>query len=240
LFDKQYAQATDLLEQSVRTDPGEAYAYNALGIAYLDQAKYPAGDLPAFRDAAKRAPNWSYPLLGLALTYEQVGNNQGAIRTYQQAMKQTPQYGFLPFDLGLLYQKMNQRREAEAQYLKAAALMPNSGNPLNALGALKASEGKTAEAEKLYRDALAKEPTLLDARHNLGVLLAANKDRQTEAITLWQQNLQTNPDYLDFAHQPRATVGAAQRQRWRLSNNTVLSSTPNPSLSRPAPHLPKC
>jgi tetratricopeptide (TPR) repeat protein len=195
LFDKQYAQATDLLEQSVRTDPGEAYAYNALGIAYLDQAKYQQA-IPAFRDAARRAPNWSYPLLGLALTYEQVGNNQGAIRTYQQAMKQTPQYGFLPFDLGLLYQKMNQRRDAEAQYLKAAALMPASGNPLNALGALKASEGKTAEAEKLYRDALAKEPTLLDARHNLGVLLAANKDRQTEAIGLWQQNLAANPDYL--------------------------------------------
>ena len=196
LFDKQYPQATDLLEQSVRTDPGEAYAYNALGIAYLEQAKFQQA-LPAFRDAAKRAPNWSYPLLGEALAYEQAGNNAAAVRTYHDAMKQTPKYGFWPYNLGLVYQKMNRRSDAETSYRKAMALMPNSGMPLNALGTLKASEGKNAEAEKLYKDALAKDPTLLEARHNLGVLLAANKDRQTEAIALWQQNLQTNPDYLD-------------------------------------------
>ena len=196
LFDKQYTQATDLLEQSVRTDPGEAYAYNALGISYLEQARYQQA-LPAFRDAAKRAPNWSYPLLGLALAYEQAGDNLAAIRTYQQAMKQTPQYGFLPHDLGMLYQKMNRRKDAEVAYRKAIALTPNSGISLNALGTLKAAEGKNAEAEKLYRDALAKDANLLEARHNLGVLLASTKDRQTEAITLWQQNLQTNPGFID-------------------------------------------
>ena len=196
LFDKQYTQATDLLEQSVRTDPGEAYAYNALGISYLEQAKYQQA-LPAFRDAARRAPNWSYPLLGVALSYEQAGDNASAVRTYQQAMKQTPQYGFWPYNLGLVYQKMNRRSDAETSYRKAMALMPNSGMPLNALGTLKAAEGKNSEAEKLYRDALAKDPNLIEARHNLGVLLSTNKDRQAEAIALWQQNLQTNPNYLD-------------------------------------------
>jgi Flp pilus assembly protein TadD len=195
IFDRQYTQATDLLEQSVRTDPGEAYAYNALGISYLEQARFQQA-LPAFRDAARRAPNWSYPLLGLALAYEQAGDNSNAIRTYQQAMKVTPQYGFFPYDLGLLYQKMNRRSDAETSYRKAMALMPNSGMPLNALGTLKVSEGKKAEAEKLYRDALVKDPTLLEARHNLAILLSATKDRQTEAIALWQQNLQSQPDYL--------------------------------------------
>jgi tetratricopeptide (TPR) repeat protein len=195
LFDKQYVPATDLLEQSVRTDPGEAYGYNALGIAYLEQAKYQQA-LPAFRDAARRAPNWSYPQLGLALAYEQVGDNLAAIRTYQLAMKQTPQYGFLPYNLGLLYQKMNRRKDAETSYRKAMVLTPADPRPLNALGTLKASEGKNADAEKLYRDALAKDGSLLEARHNLALLLSTNKDRQTEAITLWQQNLQTDPNYL--------------------------------------------
>ncbi len=199
LFDKQYTQATDLLEQSVRTDPGEAYAYNALGIAYLEQAKYQQA-IPAFHDAAHRAPNWSYPLLGLALAYQESGNNSSAVGTFRAAMKQFPQAGFFAHDLGLLYQKMNQRKDAEAAYIKAAALMPNAAEPLTALGALKASEGKNAEAEKYYRDALAKQPTgepLLNARHDLGVLLASTKDRQTEAISLWQQNLQTDPTYIN-------------------------------------------
>ncbi|HVW07555.1 MAG TPA: tetratricopeptide repeat protein [Bryobacteraceae bacterium] len=195
VFDKQYTQASNLLEQSVRLDPGEAYGYNALGISYLEQARY-AEAIPAFRDASRRAPNWTYPLLGLALSYQEMGDNTNAVRTFQLAMKVGPQYGFLPYDLGMLYQKMNRRSDAEANYRKAMALMPNSAMPLNALGALKAVEGKNSDAEKLYRDALAKEPNRVETKHNLAVLLATMKGRQQEAIDLWRQNLQANPDYL--------------------------------------------
>ena len=73
LFEKQFGQAADLLEHSVRIDPGEAYGYNALGIAYLEQADF-AKAIPAFRDAAHRAPNWSYPLHNLALAYVEAGD----------------------------------------------------------------------------------------------------------------------------------------------------------------------
>lgn len=195
LFDKSYAGAQDLLEQSVRIDPGEAYGYNALGIAYLEQADFTKA-IPAFRDAVKRAPNWSYPLHNLALAYQEAGDYQGTIRSYQLAMKITPQFAYLPYNLGLVYQRLNQRREAEASYRKAIELAPDSGEPLNALGSLKAAEGKNAEAEKFYRQALAKNPNLLAARHNLAILVAGTKDRQQEAVALWQQNLTTKPDYL--------------------------------------------
>ena len=108
LFDKQYNQAANLLEQSVRIDPGEAYGYNALGIAYLEQADF-ARSIPAFRDAARRAPNWSYPLHNLALAYVEAGNYQDAIRSYRQAMRITPQFSYLPYNLGLVYQRLNLR-----------------------------------------------------------------------------------------------------------------------------------
>ena len=195
LFDKQYDQAANLLEQSVRIDPGEAYGYNALGIAYLEQADFGKA-VPAFRDAARRAPNWSYPLHNLALAYVEAGDYQNAIRSYQQAMRLTPQFSYLPYNLGLVYQRLNQRREAETAYRRAMALAPDSAEPLNALGSLKASEGKTAEAEKFYRDALQKNPSLLAARHNLGILFAGLKGRQNEAVDAWKQNLAANPDYL--------------------------------------------
>jgi len=198
LFDKQYGQAANLLEQSVRIDPGEAYGYNALGIAYLEQADF-ARSIPAFRDAARRAPNWSYPLHNLALAYVEAGNYQDAIRSYQQAMRITPQFSYLPYNLGLVYQRLNRRRDAENAYRRAMLLAPDSAEPLNALGSLRASEGKSAEAEKFYRDALRKNPSLdtaLAARHNLGLLLAGLKGRQSEAIAAWRQNLAANPNYL--------------------------------------------
>ena len=166
LFTKNYPAAADLLEQSVRIDPGAAYGYNALGISYLEQADFRKA-IPAFRDAAHRAPLWSYPLHNLALAYVESGDYRGAIRSYQQAMKITPQYSYLPYNLGLVYQRTNRRKEAEQSYRLAMSLAPDSAEPLNALGSLKSQEGKTAEAEKLYRDALAKNANLLAARHNL-------------------------------------------------------------------------
>ena len=195
LFAKQYANAANLLEQSVRIDPGEAYGYNALGIAYLEQADFVRA-IPAFRDAARRAPNWSYPLHNLALSYVEAGNYTDAIRSYQQAMRITPQYSYLPYNLGLVYQRTNRRREAETYYRLAMKLAPDSADPYNALGSLKASEGRIVEAEKFYRDSLQKNPALLPARHNLALLLAGQKTRQTEAIALFRQNLAADPDFI--------------------------------------------
>jgi tetratricopeptide (TPR) repeat protein len=195
LFDKQFPNAVDYLEKSVRLDPGGAYAYNALGIAYLEQANFDQA-IPAFRDAAKRAQHWSYPLHNLALAYVETGDTRDAIKAYQDAIRLTPQYSYLPYNLGLVYQRLNRRKDAEASYKKALMLAPNSAEPLNALGTLKASEGKRAEAEQLYRDALMRNGSLLPARHNLALLLASDKNRQTEAISLLRENLTQSPDYL--------------------------------------------
>jgi tetratricopeptide (TPR) repeat protein len=195
LFDKKFPEAAQLLEQSVRIDPGGAYGFNALGIAYLEQAQYDKA-IPAFHDAVRRAQHWSYPLHNEALAYVELGDYKSAIRAYQDAIKLTPQYSYLPYNLGLVYQRLNRRNEAEASYRKALQLAPNSAEPYNALGTLKASQGKRAEAEQLYRNALEKNANLLPARHNLALLLADERNRQQEAIDLWRDNLRRSPDYL--------------------------------------------
>jgi protein O-mannosyl-transferase len=195
LFDKKFPEAANLLEEAVRIDPGAAYGFNALGIAYLEQAQYEKA-IPAFRDAVRRAQHWSYPLHNVALAYVETGDYKSAIRAYQEAIRLTPQYSYLPYNLGLVYQRLNRRKDAETAYTKAEMLAPNSAEPYNALGTLKASEGKRADAEQLYRQALQKDPGLLPARHNLALLVADQKGREAEAIDLWRQNLTRSPDYL--------------------------------------------
>jgi protein O-mannosyl-transferase len=195
LFDKKYPEAANLLEQAVRIDPGGAYGFNALGIAYLEQAQYEKA-IPAFRDAIRRAQHWSYPLHNEALAYVETGDYRSAIRAYQEAIRLTPQYSYLPYNLGLVYQRLNRRKDAEAAYAKAEMLAPNSAEPYNALGTLKASEGKRADAEKLYQQALVKDPGLLAARHNLALLIVGEQGRRPEALQLWRQNLTQSPDYL--------------------------------------------
>jgi tetratricopeptide (TPR) repeat protein len=195
LFDKRYGEARDLLERSVRLDPERAYSYNALGIAYLEQADYPRASA-AFRDAAARAPYWAYPRHNLALAQSESGDYRAAIATYQETMRLSPGRAYVPYNLGLLYQRLNRRREAEAAYSSALAVAPEMAEALNAIGSLRAEQRRTADAERFYRTALDKNPGLLAARHNLAVLLSQNNARINEALTLWEENLRRSPDYL--------------------------------------------
>ena len=227
LFDKKFPDAAGLLEQSIRIDPGAAYAFNALGIAYLEQAEFDKA-IPAFRDAFRRAPRWSYPLHNEALAHIEAGEYQPAIRLYQQAMRLTPEYSYLPYNLGLVYQRLNRRKDAEASYRKAMSIEPASAEPYNALGTLKASEGKAADAEKLYRDALSRNPNLLAARQNLALLLDSEKNRRAEALELWRANLRQSPDYLP-SHLSLAEALAASGDRTGAIEQyrQVLSQKPN-------------
>jgi tetratricopeptide (TPR) repeat protein len=195
LFEKKFPEAANLLEQAVRIDPGAAYGFNALGIAYLEQAQYDKA-IAAFRDAARRAQHWSYPLHNVALAYVETGDYRSAIRAYQEAIRLTPQYSYLTYNLGLVFQRLNRRNEAEAAYKKAQMLAPNSADPYNALGTLKTSQGKRTEAEQLFRTALQKDASLLPARQNLALLLADEKGREREAVELWRENLRQSADYL--------------------------------------------
>jgi len=195
IFDKNYQNASTLLERSIGLDPERGYSYNALGISYLERADYDRAIL-AFKDASARAPYWAYPLHNMALAYVEKGDYDSAIRIYRQAMRLVPGAGYLPYNLGLVYQRMNRPKDAEAMYNAALKISPDNPQTFNALGYLRASEGKRAEAEKYYRQALAKDPELLVARHNLALLLSTTNGRSAEAIALWRENLSKSADYV--------------------------------------------
>lgn len=195
LFKRQFQESAKLLEDSIRIDPGGAYSFNALGIAYLEQGAYDKA-IPAFQDANRRAPHWSYPLHNLALAYVERGDYDAAIASYRRATQVTPQFSYLPYNLGLLYQRIGLPRDAQAAYLQAMKLAPGSAEPYNAIGALYAAQGKRDKAEKFYREALSKNPASVVARQNLAILLAAKPDSYPAAIRLWRENLRESPDYV--------------------------------------------
>jgi len=193
VFDKAYPRAANLLERAIRLDPERAYAYNALGIAYLEQADFDNA-LLAFGEASRRAPFWAYPLHNSALAYIEQGDFDAAIATYQRAMRLAPKVDYLPYNLGLLFQRLNRLQEADVFYHKALSLSPERAEIWNALGYLQFSRGKNADAERDYRTALQKDENFLAARHNLALALASTQP--AEAIRLWRQNLAKSPDYV--------------------------------------------
>jgi tetratricopeptide (TPR) repeat protein len=210
IFAKNYDDAIRLLDRAARIDPKGAYSFNALGIAYLEQGKFPLA-VGAFHDAIRRAPYWIYPRHNLALALAEQGQYDPAIRAYRDALKLGPTYSYLPYNLGLLYQRLNRLADAEQSYkdaLRVARAAHDSGlrpaapgewregaDIYNALGSLEAEHSgrrHRENAEKLYRQALQSYTGSHPARHNLALLLSRTGE-SAEAEQLWRKNLMEEP-----------------------------------------------
>jgi tetratricopeptide (TPR) repeat protein len=194
VFRKQYPEAIARLERSIRLDPAAAFAYNALGIAYLQQARY-ADALRAFEDAIGRAPRWAYPVHNMALAQTQLGDYEDAIASYKRAMLLAPAYSYLAYNLGLTYQKINRIDEARQAYERARALSKTSAAPEIALGLLAANDGQTGAALEHYHaalDLLRQHPDPMNlsiVQHNEAALLARKKKTREAAVALWRKNI---------------------------------------------------
>jgi tetratricopeptide (TPR) repeat protein len=207
IFDHAYDGARNVLEKSIGIDPARSYAYNALGIAYLEQIATTQGAtfdpaLRAFHDAIRYAPNWAYPRHNLALSYSEQGNYAQAEREYADAMRIAPHFSYLPYNLALLDQKLRDYGSAERYYkialditVKNESLRRPATGPwkeraviFNALGSLDATRERWASAEDWYRKSLRDYEFYLNARHNLALLLSRNGP-SAEAESLWQGNL---------------------------------------------------
>ncbi|MEX2263677.1 MAG: caspase family protein [Bryobacteraceae bacterium] len=117
-----YLQAQRELERSIRLDPDVGVAYNALGIAHLEQAQYHRA-IDCFQDAVRRSPYWAYPYHNRALALSEMGDTKAAEAAYLNAIRLAPAFSYLPYNLGLLYQRMNRRREARRAFECAAHLI---------------------------------------------------------------------------------------------------------------------
>jgi len=189
------ARAIPLLESALRLDPAAGYAYNALGIAYLKQARF--DDAAAcFRDAILRAPHWIYPRNNLALTYMQAGAYDSAEKEYRAAIRLEGETASLHYGLGLLLQRTNRNREAGEEYQRTIRINPNLAEAHNGLGTVLAALGKRRQAVDEYNAALRLNERLSPARHDLGLLYAREKN-YSEAIAAWTENIKLDPKFLE-------------------------------------------
>lgn len=208
IFDKHYAEAERTLDTAVRIDPERAYAHNAQGITFLEEAPNDASNLGrainAFQTAIQLAPYWAYARHNLALTFAEAGMYSDAIREYQGAIALSPSYSYLPYNLGLLYQQINDLPKAEAAYKNALALSkkscsgvcPGVARSMTAMGVLFESRGKYKKAEEQFRLALKADPLQADTKHDLASLLASSRRGNKEAETLWLENLRLQPEHV--------------------------------------------
>jgi tetratricopeptide (TPR) repeat protein len=215
-LEKDYADAIDLLQQSIRLDATRSYAYNALGIAYLEQIKAPSDErlLPlaeaAFHDAIHYSPYWAYPWHNLALLLSERGNYAASVDCYRKAIELAPEYPYLPYNLGLLFQRTNRLKDAQAQYQQAymdalnsrdyfvqvhgAGRLQEEAEALNALGTIMEKQS-IQKAKDKYQQAIDANQEIISARHNLANLIALTEPSSNRPEELWKELLAKKSDY---------------------------------------------
>jgi tetratricopeptide (TPR) repeat protein len=245
-------RAKDLLLQSIAIDPNRAYAYNALGLAYLETRESdPQSQLndyqraiAAFSDAHRFAPYWAYPLHNMALAYEQIGKYEEAIRMYRQAVTVAPWTSYPAYNLGLLFQKLNRIDEAREEFLRAIsiALDPQKQNPkapprwahlsdgYNALASLEINRGRWKAAENKYlKIALRLDPANQLARHNLALLDAGPRHQPEEAIQIWRDLLNSGPNVVFELNLARTLDSVGKVKDAVLEYEKVLDDSSDPT-----------
>lgn len=210
IFAGRNEDAETLLLRTIRMDPARPYAYNALGISYLERALF-SNAIAAFREAIRLAPYWAYPRHNLALALAERGQYLDAIAQYRNAATVAPKYSYLPYNLGLLYQQLNRMDDARTAYLEAEKIAGSRCEdrfgpkftqacqeralPRTALGALATATNKRKLAEQLFKDARQDDPSDLLTAHNYAVLLAGWKDHEKAAEDIWKAILDRNPSH---------------------------------------------
>ena len=92
---------------------------------------------------------------------------------------------------------------------------PNNAQVLSNLGFIHFLRGNLEEAEKVYRESIKFDARFLDARRNLGAVLAMKK-RFPEAIEQWQEGLKFEPNngtllfYIGSAYRDMGQMDKAQ------------------------------
>lgn len=183
-----------LLSKAVLYEPGAAWTFNGIGVAHLEAAHHDEA-IGAFEDAARRAPDWSYPLHNMALAYAAKGDYEKAISTYHRAIYLTPQFTYLPYNLGLLLQRLNRLDDARAVLKAAHREAPNSAWLWNALGTLEAQRGQWSQAIESYQHALSLGSEFAAARHNLALAHKA-RGNAADALCLWRLNAARHPKFV--------------------------------------------
>ena len=181
------AEAREQLEIAVKSTPGNAQAWKALGVAWAMGGDYAAAEGPfgkacglnpklpdacyfharalyalnqfgAALGVLERLPEDGRTLTAKGQAYEALGRGGEAEQAFQRALRAKEGRGEALLRYGI-FQFRSGRVEDSGRSLEAAVQrMPESAEALAELGRVRYQQGRLAEAEKLLRMALELEP----------------------------------------------------------------------------------
>jgi tetratricopeptide (TPR) repeat protein len=173
-WDQSWDRAAKYYQQALDEFPDHPKALTSLGLALLEQKRYPEA-LAAYRHAAAALPTDPLPPDKIGQIYEQLGQGDGAIEAslqaadfylkkndlekalqmWQRVTRINPSHLLAHTRLAITFERLGRKTEAVEEYLAVASLVQHSGDPAKALQAinyaLQLSPEHTAARQALAR-----------------------------------------------------------------------------------------
>jgi len=134
-----------------------------------------------------------------------------AIQTYTRAIELYPEYHDAYGSRGLAYFRLKKYDLALKDYETALIHRPNDARVLSNMGFIYFMRGNMEKAEEVYRKSIQFDGRFVDARRNLGAILAMKK-QFPQAIEQWQVGLKYEPRNATLLHY----IGSAYRDMGQM------------------------
>jgi tetratricopeptide (TPR) repeat protein len=197
--------AVELFNTAIKTDPGFALAYAALGEAYWrqfqeskDSASIPKA-MQACRIAARLNDRLAPVHVTFGLIYQGTGRYEDAVKEFGRALDLDATSDAAYRGLATSYASLGKTKEAEDAYRRAIQMRKDYWGGYSALGAFYNQAGRYEEAAAQFRRAIELAPENVRGYTNLGGVLSLQGKYQ-EAQQLFEKSLAIQPSYRAYVN----------------------------------------
>lgn len=172
---KTWSDTETLYRRALAVTRGNYLAHDALGSELLEQ-QHPDEAERHFAEAARLAPGWISPQLGLADVALARGRVEDALRAYGELLRQAPGNIEAVGRYGLALGLIGRHAEARVQLRRALEKQGGTAELHRAMAEIEAALGNPSAAVRHGREALRLVPDYVEAANNLAWTLATCSD----------------------------------------------------------------
>jgi tetratricopeptide (TPR) repeat protein len=185
-----------LYRVTIARNPDAWLAHQNLGVELAKRPGRLEEAIESFKTVLRIYPESVEAHRNLGLAYWRTpGRTDDAIREYEAAIRLNPNNAVDHLSLArLLLDKPDRQADALRHAEQAVNLDPSSWEALETLGGLLLSVDRRADATAAYRAAIDRHPDAVTSHLNLGVLLASQPGRLSEAIPHFETVVRLQPD----------------------------------------------
>lgn len=139
-----------------------------LGLMNLGTGKYEEA-VENFENALLVDPKYTDAYLGIAGTYNAMGDNDRAVETYQKIINQKPEFWKGYKDLGIHYLTLGDMNNAISNFEKVVEITPENSTAYSNLGIAYYYKGESEQAKSMFLRSLEIEESALTANNLAGI-----------------------------------------------------------------------